>query len=441
MRQLYERKELCDVIFLVGDEKIPAHRCVLAAYSPIFQIMLYETNSDGIPDVTLTKNVEVKIRDITPATFKSFLDILYKDETEVNSQNIDGLMKVARKYHVDKVRLLCAEFMEQDINKDNAVELFLSGPTIMGDEEFGLKFIEENAAEVLKSDAITKLPADRFAIILKSDKLKAEELVVFQALVKWGEAKVKESKDPIDLKTATKDLLQYVRFPLLQINEMATIVAPSNLVEPTKLVGLFSYLSVTDEKVRSLLPNPGFETKAREGTQTRTTFTWNPQKKGSSLTLSNNNLTLTKNVNSSDWNHGLVFGTVEFKGGDQYWELKIGGRCSTQMIGVARPESFSETSIYNGNAGVFVYCHGGLYGTLGTKNGVSTSTGFTMNDTIGVHLVWDAKKSTYDFNYYKNGISQGTVFRGIPVPVVAAVEVGDSGDSLTLDSKAKKPNT
>jgi len=176
---------------------------------------------------------------------------------------------------VDKVRLLCAEFMEQDINKDNAVDLFLIGPSIMGDEEFGLKFIEENADEVLKSDAIIKLPQDRFAAILKSDKLKAEELSVFKALVKWGEAKVKESKESTDLKTVTKDLLKYVRFPLLQMNEMATIVAPSGLIEPTALVGLFSYLSVTDEKIRALLPNPGFETKEREGS-----LTWDAKKEG-----------------------------------------------------------------------------------------------------------------------------------------------------------------
>jgi len=175
---------------------------------------------------------------------------------------------VARKHQVDKVRVLCADFMEQDINKDNAVELFLSGPSIMGDEDFGLKFIEENAGEVLQSEGITKLPADRFAAILKSNKLQAEELIVFKALVKWGEAKVKESKDKIDLKSATKDLIQYVRFPLLQTNELATIVAPANLIEPGQLVGLFSYVSVTDEKIRALLPNLGFETKEREGSNT-----------------------------------------------------------------------------------------------------------------------------------------------------------------------------
>jgi len=186
----------------------------------------------------------------------------------VNSENIDGLMKVARKYQVDKVRVLCADFMEQDINKDNAVELFLSGPSIMGDEEFGLKFIEENAGEVLQSEGITKLPADRFAAILKSNKLQAEELIVFKALLKWGDAKVKESKDKIDLKTATKDLIQYVRFPLLQTNDLATIVAPTALLEPGQLVGLFSYVSVTDEKIRALLPNLGFETKELEGSNT-----------------------------------------------------------------------------------------------------------------------------------------------------------------------------
>jgi len=90
-------------------------------------------------------------------------------------------------------------------------------------------------------------------------------LTVFKALQKWAEARVKESKEKTDLKTVTKDLLKYVRLPLLQVNDLATVVAPSGLIEPTQLVGLFSYCSVTDEKIRALLPNPGFETKEREG--------------------------------------------------------------------------------------------------------------------------------------------------------------------------------
>jgi len=109
------------------------------------------------------------------------------------------------------------------------------------------------------------LPEDRFAIILKSDKIKSDELTLFKALQKWGEAKVKESKQSTDVKTVTKDLIKHIRFPLMQVNDLATVIAPTGLIEPTALVGLFSYLSVTDEKIRALMPNPGFEIKEREG--------------------------------------------------------------------------------------------------------------------------------------------------------------------------------
>jgi len=39
-----------------------------------------------------------------------------------------------------------------------------------------LKFIEENAEEVLKSDSVTKLSKERLAVILASDRLNISEL-------------------------------------------------------------------------------------------------------------------------------------------------------------------------------------------------------------------------------------------------------------------------
>jgi len=425
---------LTDVTFLVGDQKFGAHRCVLAAHSPIFQAMLYETNNDGVADVTLKKPVEVKILDVNPDIFKAFLTALYKDEIEITSTNLDGLMKVGRKYQVDKIKLLCAEFMEQDINKDNVIELFISGPTIMGDEEFGLKFIEEHADDVFKNDAIAKLPADRFAIILKSPKLKVDEIDVYKALVKWGEAKVKEAKDKTDLKTVTKDLIKLVRFPLMKMSDFATFVAPSNLIDAAQLVGLFSYLSVTDEKIRALLPDPGFETKEREGFRQSKQWTWNPLKKGSQITMSNNNLTITKN--SSGWSGGTVFGTQEFKGGDQYWECRLTVDVS-QMIGVAAPTAFTDSMLQSSPQAALLYVYA-LYGGLGTKQELhGTSITYAVNDVVGIHLAWNANAKTYDMNYYKNGKFMVTCYRNIPIPVVAAVEL--HGGVLTLDTNAKKP--
>jgi len=304
---------------------------------------------------------------------------------------------------------------------------------LLWDEEFGLKFIEDHADEVLKSDAIVKLPADRFAVILKSNKLKADELTIYKALVKWGEAKVKESGDKTDLKTVAKDLIKYIRFPLMSINDFATVVAPSNLIESTQLVGLFSYLYITDEKVRALLPNPGFETKEREGFPQFKPWNWNPLRIGTQITLSNNNLTATKS--SSGWDGGIVLGTQEFKGGDQYWEVKIGN--ISQMVGVASPlASTSGQLLQQSLHGALIYV-GSLYGNLGTKAHLDSQPSYAINDVVGIHLAWNKTNKTYDMSWYKNRIFMAIIFRNIPIPVIGALEL-HSG-SQTLDTTAKKP--
>jgi len=220
----------------------------------------------------------------------------------------------------------------------------------------------------------------------------------------------------------------------MKMTDFATLVAPSNLIEPTQLVGLFSYLSVTDEKIRALLPSPGFEIKEREGFPQIKQWTWSPLKKGSQITMSNNNLTITKN--SSGWNGGTVFGTQEFKGGDQYWEVRLTVDVS-QMIGVASPTGFTDSMLQSSPQAALIYVYA-LYGGLGTKQELGgMSLSYAVNDVIGIHLAWNAKAKTYDMNYYKNGKFMVTCYRNIPIPVVAAVEL--HGGVLTLDTNAKKP--
>jgi len=150
--------------------------------------------------------------------------------------------------------------------------------------------------------------------------------------------------------------------------------------------------------------------------------------------LSNNNLTLTKN-NVTAWK--VVFGSQEFKGGDQYFQVRI-DKSVNVMVGVAAPSAFTDGTIYNTSSGAFLYYNGAIYGSLGTNT--SGATTFAPNDTVGVHLVWNGTNSTYDMNYYKNGINQGTFVRNIRIPIVAAVELYEQGGTVTLDSRAKKPN-
>lgn len=101
-----------DVVFDVAGETFAAHRCVLAARSPVFTAELFGAMKEGH-----TGGV-VRIEDMEPLVFKALLYFLYTDllETETMKQGEDGddedvlcqhLLVAADKYNLERLKLLC----------------------------------------------------------------------------------------------------------------------------------------------------------------------------------------------------------------------------------------------------------------------------------------------------------------------------------------------
>ncbi|NP_001131785.1 BTB/POZ and MATH domain-containing protein 1-like [Zea mays] len=102
-----------DVVFDVAGETFAAHRCVLAARSPVFSADLFGAMEEG----GHTGGV-VRIEDMEPLVFKALLYFLYTDllETETMKQGEDGddedvlcqhLLVAADKYNLERLKLLC----------------------------------------------------------------------------------------------------------------------------------------------------------------------------------------------------------------------------------------------------------------------------------------------------------------------------------------------
>jgi len=66
-------------------------------------------------------------------------------------------------------------------------------------------------------------------------------------VLQWGEANAKGgSKDPSELKATIKEVLPYIRFPLLKISELAAKVVPRNVLESEQTLELFAYVAQRD---------------------------------------------------------------------------------------------------------------------------------------------------------------------------------------------------
>ncbi|KQK24013.1 hypothetical protein BRADI_1g77537v3 [Brachypodium distachyon] len=104
-----------DVKFSVGGQLFSAHRCVLAARSPVFKAKLY-----GQMKETTMKCV--KIDDMEPSVFKALLHFIYTDSLPSKNRDVDEntalqhQLVAADRYGLDRLKAMCEGKLCQSID-------------------------------------------------------------------------------------------------------------------------------------------------------------------------------------------------------------------------------------------------------------------------------------------------------------------------------------
>ena len=140
--------------------------------------------------------------------------------------------------------------------------------------------------------------------------------------------------------------------------------------------------------------------------------TWNPLDKGSAVTLSNGNLTMSS---SSGSNNGGVRATKGVFSGKWYWEIKDIDNNAIPFICISNINA----SLISQDWAVGSNNIRGYYGMNGYKypGGLTYGAAYTTNDVIGVALDMDLGTLTF----YKNGVSQGVAFTDIKTAVGSTI--------------------
>ncbi|EAZ16147.1 BTB/POZ and MATH domain-containing protein 2-like [Oryza sativa Japonica Group] len=102
---LLETEKGADVVFEVGGQTFAAHRCVLAARSPVFRAALYGSMKEGDTDGV------VHIEDMEAQVFKLLLRFVYTDslpEMETEEDVVcQHLLVTADRYDLHRLKLMC----------------------------------------------------------------------------------------------------------------------------------------------------------------------------------------------------------------------------------------------------------------------------------------------------------------------------------------------
>ncbi|KAM4664324.1 kelch-like protein 4 [Discoglossus pictus] len=205
MENYLQQKQLCDVLLIAGDHKIPAHRLVLSAVSDYFAAMF--TN-----DVREAKEEEIKMEGVDPGALKALVHYAYTGVLELKEDTIESLLAAACLLQLSQVIDVCCNFLMKQLHPSNCL-----GIRSFGDAQGCMELLRvahsytmEHFIEVIRNQEFLLLPASEIAKLLSSDDINVpDEETIFQALVQWVRHDIQARQKDLGM------LLSYIRLPLL----------------------------------------------------------------------------------------------------------------------------------------------------------------------------------------------------------------------------------
>lgn len=260
---LYSDAETADVNFIFDldgvSECIPAHKCILAAASPVFKRMFYGELKEGS---------DIQIVDVCVDGFKAFLQYFYLDMVTYNNNVIAEVMKLADKYDVTGCMELCQRYLHSMISTKNVcwtyeLALLFDLAHLIGECE---ERICSETQKVLESSAFLNCSRHILRRILLMDNLSCDEVHVFQASMHWAMEACKragiDDNNADNLKQQLGNCFESIRFPAMSADDFYTCIADKeNLFTSTEIMDILSHLTLH----RPLQVATRFEQTARKG--------------------------------------------------------------------------------------------------------------------------------------------------------------------------------
>ncbi|KAL7288011.1 hypothetical protein TKK_0018061 [Trichogramma kaykai] len=161
-------EELSDIILIVEETKIPAHKIMLSAASPVFRAMFTH-------DMLENKENSVNINNTTVNILTEMLRYIYTGEIEtIETDKILEILAVADKYQIDTLKTKCGEILCAELSTENAIDILVAA------HKYKVKHLEEE---------VIKFVTTHIQLIYDSEKMKEIDdpnilLELMQSLVK-----------------------------------------------------------------------------------------------------------------------------------------------------------------------------------------------------------------------------------------------------------------
>ena len=207
-------KSLCDVVLIVGDERFPAHKVVLAASSKVFRAMF----TSNMKEKNMT---EVRLKDVKLKSWNIAFQQIYNGHVEFRDDS-DALLALesARMYNLESLENLIEKYLISTLHVWNCFRLVTQADyySLMDLFEAGINYLEENFEEMAESRVFLACPKDILMQIIPSENLVIKsELSVFNAVIRWVEADILRGMSSLNT------LMEFIRLDELTESELAHI--------------------------------------------------------------------------------------------------------------------------------------------------------------------------------------------------------------------------
>ena len=219
-----------DVTLVVGDLRVPAQRCILAAFSDYFRAMFEWA------ELAESRASEIRLEDVDADSVQRIVDFCYRSKIDVAEDNVEALLATACFLQVDEVKDYCCEFLELHTDVANCLDVRRLAQAFHCSNlvDATTKFIQYHFVDLVSTEAFADSDdVEQLAEIVSLSNLRVEsEAGVFEAVMRWTRA------DPAARAASAHRLLRHVRLPLLDPATLAAIAGDEALASNAQVADI-----------------------------------------------------------------------------------------------------------------------------------------------------------------------------------------------------------
>lgn len=259
--QLYLNSRSSDVYFLFKSdasdsdkgEKVPAHKCILSAISPVFDAMFFGPHK---------QNGDIKIVDSNAMAFREFLQFFYLNTVKLTTENVPEVMYLGKEYMLNDCLSVCTDFCESTLTTDNtcwAYEL-----AILFDQDQLRKLCErkicDNPKQIFQSSSFLACERNLLRHIMQLNALKCDESIVFDGCMSWARSacieKGMDENQMGNLRAQLGNSFDEIRFGRMKIEQFyPRYLSYAGLFSDEEFKGIISKIAFKDFQPRSFNRN------------------------------------------------------------------------------------------------------------------------------------------------------------------------------------------